>query len=523
MDLQCLKITPAPSYRHCIGPASIQIQESIVIKMRAAQTAARLRSCLIRQRSVYYRGNFTVGDSVGALSCRGFATLPDGEALPSTISGPVKKLLEPFGAAEAAPLAVPAAAKLAESDGSSSSVNVVDHTQAATDSFGTGTATATDAASSLNSMDAGSLDAPPPMHDAANAAFVPGDAFASTSAETVTTAAEASMAVDPSTVAQVADAATTAGFSLSDTLLQPAMMILHGVHAYSGLPWWMSIGLATIAVRTAILPLTIMTMRNSAKMAALQPEIAEQREAMMEAMRSGDQSKAMAKQEKMKSFMKSAGVGPSQVLLGPMAQFPIFISFFVGVRRLAQTEPSMATGGAYWFTDLSVADPIYALPLLCGITLAAMTELGGDAGAAAAITPVMKKGLRAMAFMSVPLTYWFEAGVFCYWLPNNIYSVCFALATRSKYMKDRLGMKVDLAKIPGTRDHAKAMRQMKFQPTISNEKLGNASPAASYMMKKAIDVESVEVSRSATPQLLKYRPSSSKKKKSQRKKRNVVH
>lgn len=482
-----------------------------MITMRAAHTAARLGSSLIRQRSVYYAGKYAVGDSAAALSCRGLATLPTGEGLPSSISGPVKKLLEPIGAAETVPLAAPAAAKLAQSDSTNNGVNSFEHTQAAPDSFGTSTAPATDAAA----MGVDSFDAPPPMYDAADAAFVPTDAFSSTSAETVATAAEASTVVDPSTAAQVADAASTAGFSLVDTLLQPTMMILHGIHDYSGLPWWMSIGLATIAVRTAILPLTLMTMRNAAKMSALQPEIAVRRESVMEAMRSGDQSKAMVKQQDMKKFMTAAGVGPSKVLLGPLSQFPIFISFFVGVRRLSLSEPSMATGGAYWFTDLAVADPIYVLPVICGITLAAMTELGGDAGAGAVITPQMKTALRAMAFLSVPFTYWFPAGVFCYWIPNNLYSVCFALATKSSGMKEKLGMKVDLAKIPGTKEYARAMREMNFKSPLSGEKLGSAAAAASYMMKNAIDVESVEVSRSEKPQMLKFRPS--KKKRSKRK------
>ncbi len=115
--------------------------------------------------------------------------------------------------------------------------------------------------------------------------------------EHVTTAVDAAAGTaattDVAAVAQAAETAATAGFSLSDTLLQPAMFLLNTVHDYSGLPWWMAIGAATFVVRTAILPLTVTTMRNSARMAALQDEIAVRREEVMEAMRAGDRTKQL--------------------------------------------------------------------------------------------------------------------------------------------------------------------------------------------------------------------------------------
>jgi len=43
----------------------------------------------------------------------------------------------------------------------------------------------------------------------------------------------------------------------------------------------------------------------------------------------------------------------------------MFISFFIALRHMANTYPSFQTGGILWFQDLSIADPTYALPVLC--------------------------------------------------------------------------------------------------------------------------------------------------------------
>ncbi len=215
--------------------------------------------------------------------------------------------------------------------------------------------------------------------------------------------------------------------------------------------------------------------------------------------------------------MKDAGVGPSKVLMGPLVQFPIFISFFVAVRRLSLSDPSMASGGASWFTDLSVSDPTFMLPILSGLSLAGMTELGGDTGTTK-VTPMMKNVLRGMAVCSVPLTYWFPAGVFCYWLPNNVYSIAISLAMRTKPVKAAMNLNVDLATIPGTKAFERAKKDAALNPPISDAKLTAASAAASYIKKiDPVDVDRAGVQPAVRevqgkPVLLKHRP---KKKRAQ--------
>jgi membrane protein insertase Oxa1/YidC/SpoIIIJ len=50
-------------------------------------------------------------------------------------------------------------------------------------------------------------------------------------------------------------------------------------------------------------------------------------------------------------------------------QMPVFISVFVGMRKMANLPvPSMKEGGLSWFTDLTAVDPYYALPALTMLT-----------------------------------------------------------------------------------------------------------------------------------------------------------
>lgn len=53
-------------------------------------------------------------------------------------------------------------------------------------------------------------------------------------------------------------------------------------------------------------------------------------------------------------------------------QLPFFICFFWALRDMVASPEmfTMSTGGTAWFFDLSVTDPLYALPLIsCAVQL----------------------------------------------------------------------------------------------------------------------------------------------------------
>ncbi|CDF32070.1 unnamed protein product [Chondrus crispus] len=322
------------------------------------------------------------------------------------------------------------------------------------------------------------------------------------SAEVITAASDAAPSLTD--VATSADAiAVEAVAPWSDTLLQPAVALLHTVHDVTGLPWWLAIGVSTIAIRSLLLPATLMTMRNSARMTALKPDIEERRNVVMEAVRSGDRPLAAKRQKEMQDFMRNAGATPLKVLAGPLVQFPVFISFFVGLKRLSQSDPTFATEGAMWFIDLSSKDPMFVLPVVCGASLLAMTELGGDTGSTQ-MSKEMRLGMRCIAALSVPMTYWFPTAVFCYWIPNNVFSIMLGAALRTKPTRQMLGLNVDVSKIPGT----KAARALEAKlaaegkGTLSPQILDPTLAVASYARSSSV----VPNAQTVKPVLLKRRP-----------------
>lgn len=78
--------------------------------------------------------------------------------------------------------------------------------------------------------------------------------------------------------------------------------------------------------------------------------------------------------------------------------------------------------------DLGAADPYVAFPIMTGVMMMAMAELGGEGGAMAGSSVKMKAGMRGMALLVTPFTMNISTGVFVYWTTSNFYSILQTLA-----------------------------------------------------------------------------------------------
>ena len=106
----------------------------------------------------------------------------------------------------------------------------------------------------------------------------------------------------------------------------------------------------------------------------------------------------------MKQFFKNHNVNPYKSLLMPLLQIPILMSFFFALRKMLDVPiPSMTNGGTLWFTDLSLMDPTYTLPVLAGISTLSAFEITLRSNPA----PLLEKfanPFRAMICLSIGLT-----------------------------------------------------------------------------------------------------------------------
>ncbi|XP_042213995.1 mitochondrial inner membrane protein OXA1L-like [Homarus americanus] len=200
---------------------------------------------------------------------------------------------------------------------------------------------------------------------------------------------------------------------------------LEQLHVTADLPWWGAIAITTVIILTLIFPLVLMSQRNAAKMNNNMPQLQFLQMKMTEARNSGDQLNAARYGQEMMLFMKEKEISPLRNVIVPLAQAPIFISMFVGLRGMANLPlESFKDGGIFWFTDLTVCDPLYLLPIITSITMLATIELGTDgAKLNAQNMHLMKYVLRGIPILVFPFTLSFPAAVLCYWVSTNLFSL----------------------------------------------------------------------------------------------------
>lgn len=131
----------------------------------------------------------------------------------------------------------------------------------------------------------------------------------------------------------------------------------------------------------------------------------------------------------------------------PFAHWPIILLGVFGARHLVMLgDESFETGGALWFTDLTVADTTYALPLAAYFLGYSFMEYAygrqrpdeqqGMSGAPALM------GKKALSFIknltqlwiicSIPLTYQLPSGLYIAWITGSLYGFTWVSFIRTK-------------------------------------------------------------------------------------------
>ena len=154
------------------------------------------------------------------------------------------------------------------------------------------------------------------------------------------------------------------------------MTAIEYVHEFVGIPYWETIILVTLGLRTLLLPLTIKSLINGAKMAAIRPQIQSLQEEMTNHPQKDDPAVRNRFQAAMKELFTKNQVNPFRAMVLPFVQIPVFFTFYFAMQDMGKYFPDFATGGTAWFTNLAMADPTYAFPLLNSLSFLMMIELG---------------------------------------------------------------------------------------------------------------------------------------------------
>jgi YidC/Oxa1 family membrane protein insertase len=198
----------------------------------------------------------------------------------------------------------------------------------------------------------------------------------------------------------------------------PIVNILGGVllyfHQTLGIPWWLSIVLLTVIVRSLLFPLTVKQVRSMRAMQDLKPQ--------MDRVRAQFKDNPQRQREEMAKLYQEQGVNPLGGCLPIVVQMPIFIGIFYVIRKFGgtpgRTPPeyeSFTHGGILWFQDLSHADPYYILPIVSAVTMLASTEI-----TAKNVEPQQRWLMRLLPVGFTIFLLNFPAGLFMYWITSNV-------------------------------------------------------------------------------------------------------
>ena len=204
-------------------------------------------------------------------------------------------------------------------------------------------------------------------------------------------------------------------------LFGPVVSVLGAVllyfHQTLGAPWWLSIVLLTVIVRSLLFPLTVKQVRSMRAMQDLKPH--------MDRVRAQFKDNPQRQREEMAKVYQEQGVNPLGGCLPILVQMPIFIGIFyvirqfggysLGGRTVPPQYPSFHEGGILWFQNLSNADPTYLLPIISAATMLAATEI-----TAKNIDPQQRWLMRLLPIGFTIFLLNFPAGLFVYWITSNL-------------------------------------------------------------------------------------------------------
>ena len=145
-------------------------------------------------------------------------------------------------------------------------------------------------------------------------------------------------------------------------LIQSSMEIIYNT---TGLPWWGTIVVSTLCFRVLFYPISIYLQKHAIRMHNVNPQVEELKEKQMLYLLAGNMEMANYQRNKINAVFRSHGIRPFLSLLPVFFQGAFLLSYFMAIRRMAYAPvTSMMTGGALWFTDLTVPDDMFILPII---------------------------------------------------------------------------------------------------------------------------------------------------------------
>ncbi|XP_036057506.1 cytochrome c oxidase assembly protein COX18, mitochondrial isoform X2 [Onychomys torridus] len=235
--------------------------------------------------------------------------------------------------------------------------------------------------------------------------------------------------------------------------VRAAEEVLLGSQAATGLPWWGSILLSTVALRGAVtLPLAAYQHYILAKVENLQPEIKDiakrlNQEVAVCAHRFG-WSKRVARLMYLKNMRRLVSelyvrdnCHPFKASVLVWVQLPMWVFISIALRNFstgaahsagASVQEQLAAGGALWFPDLTAVDSTWILPVSVGVVnlliveIFALQKLGMSR-----FQMYVTHFVRAVSVLMIPIAATVPSSLVLYWLCSSLMGLSQNLLLRS--------------------------------------------------------------------------------------------
>ncbi|KAH6641185.1 60Kd inner membrane protein-domain-containing protein [Chaetomium tenue] len=197
--------------------------------------------------------------------------------------------------------------------------------------------------------------------------------------------------------------------------------VLESVYVYTSLPWWASIAVVAVGLRLALLKPALDASENTVKYQRLlkNPEYAAAMEDMKSLMITGNHMAGAQARAKVSLMNKEAGYSLWKNFT-PMLQLPLGYGMFRLIKGMsALPVPSFETGGILWFTDLTVADPLFIMPIITGLVV-----MVGMRIPLPYMAPQQQQTMKTVALVVMPLStavsLFFPSGLALYFLLSSL-------------------------------------------------------------------------------------------------------
>lgn len=259
--------------------------------------------------------------------------------------------------------------------------------------------------------------------------------------------------------------------------------VVEHLYIYSGMPWWATLATMALAWRAILF---IPTLQSSKHAAILQqvtkdPEFVRAKAEFDAATwRTQDRAAQIQARAKMALIKKQSGASTLRSLAG-LWTIPFSYGMFRLFRAMAAIPvPSLETGGLAWFTDLTVHDPYFILPMgsvALAVAMFRQTQAANMTNSKDAITKNISQGMKyILPPMLFLCTAWLPAGIQWFFLVLSAGSVVQTTATLNPGIRRWAGLPPLPSANSGPAAH---MTTPTWQaPTSSNQRSASSSTSS---------------------------------------------